>query len=949
MADNAIIKILTALLKHQVKKVVGDEALGAIGQEIASIGGDKVDEQIKSWLGEETNAKELENAAHYAHKCFQDKVDDYELVQWMISLPLGDLPKVVEAIENLPKSPDEKELENALRESVFASWKKLSPEQIDKAIISFLSCLRIAILPIQKQTLMVIGRSVLRTEDKVDLLLRWFDQYIIQGKTIPIKEIDSEPAEYWNLKHPYAMPPNFTGRLAERKMLVDWLQNDTENRLFILCALGGFGKSALAWHWLTHDVNAKDWPRVVWWSFYEGDANFENFIRETLEYLNVDVPPGQRQQVDALLKAMSTQKILLIMDGFERALRAYSSMNAAYQEDSEPPSPLGGGGGVGGEGENQRDCVNLNAEIFLKNLCVLPNIKSKVLMTTRLTPRAVEGRGELLSGCYEVELQAMQKADAVAFFRAQGIRGGRAEIEAACEPYGYHPLSLRILAGLIANDRESPGDIAVANKLDIADDVIQNKHHVLEVAYNTLSPEQQKLLSHIACFRSTMSYDALKTVSDKDINSDLRILENRSLLHWDKTANKYDLHPIVRRYAYDRLTDKKAIHSRLRNYFANIPIQEPAMTVRELAPVIELFHHCVHAGRYREALLIFQDRLNRPLYIIGGEYILCVELLENLLSVHNNRISYDDPRAESWLLNKLALSYNRMGRSKDAELTFRKQIKIRENMGYLSGVAIGLGNLSEVLLKTGQLKNAAKTLQRKIDITKQIGNQSREMAGRQDYGLVLAYQGNFEESNRQQQIAISWLSKRTRAREESVSWVFITILNLLRGHKQEALDSANRANHLVSIEGRKRDIVRVQWLLGAAHRINGQLDSAEQLLSKALMLDRTINLVELEANILLDFARLRYAQEKPEEAKALAEEALLITERSGYVLQGADVHLFLAELALAESREQGVESSATKAKARKYAERALELAYCDGPPYYYKVAYEEAERFLENL
>lgn len=25
------------------------------------------------------------------------------------------------------------------------------------------------------------------------------------------------------------------------------------------------------------------------------------------------------------------------------------------------------------------------------------------------------------------------------------------------------------------------------------------------------------------------------------------------------------------------------------------------------------------------------------------------------------------------------------------------------------------------------------------------------------------------------------------------------------------------------------------------------------------------------------------------------------------------------------------------------------LATCDGPPYCYKVAYEEAERFLENL
>ena len=53
--------------------------------------------------------------------------------------------------------------------------------------------------------------------------------------------------DYWALKHPYPMPPNFIGRIAERAMLTHWLKEDSENRLFILRALGGFGKSALAW------------------------------------------------------------------------------------------------------------------------------------------------------------------------------------------------------------------------------------------------------------------------------------------------------------------------------------------------------------------------------------------------------------------------------------------------------------------------------------------------------------------------------------------------------------------------------------------------------------------------------------------------------------------------------------------------------------------------------
>ena len=126
--------------------------------------------------------------------------------------------------------------------------------------------------------------------------------------------------------------------------------------------------------------------------------------------------------------------------------------------------------------------------------------------------------------------------------------------------------------------------------------------------------------------------------------------------------------------------------------------------------------------------------------------------------------------------------------------------------------------------------------------------------------------------------------------------------------------------------------------------MNGVLDLAENHLNAALSRDRVINLVAYEANILLELARLRYDQKNYEEAKSLAEEALSITERCGYVLQGADVNLFLAELALTlDPSPEG------RGKAKEYAETALKLATCDGPPYYYKVAYEEAERLLEKL
>jgi hypothetical protein len=765
-----------------------------------------------------------------------------------------------------------------------------------------------------------------------------------------------ETPSFWHLAHPYPMPPNFTGRLTERSVLTRWLNEDTEYHLFIIRALGGFGKSALSWHWLTHDVDSKQWTKVLWWSFYEGDASFENFITETLKYLKLEIPQGQRPQVDELLKAMQGGRILLIMDGFERALRAYSSMSAAYQGDEEPKLE-----------DNQLDCVNISAEIFLKSVCSLPNIKSKVLMTTRLTPRAVKPRGEFMLGCLEEELTAMQKEDAVLFFRKQKIKGTHAEIESACEPYGYHPLSLRILAGLIIDDRKTPGDISVANKLEITDDIIQNKHHVLEVAYNTLSPEQQKLLSTIACFRSPMNYEALKEISSKPLgkgkkakagsigklDDNLKTLETRGLLHWDRKTNKYDLHPIVRRYAYERLTapDRTGAHKRLRDYFAAVDVPKQVKSLDELAPVVELYHHTVQAGELDKARQLFYDRINYPTFYQLGAYQLRIELLRALfLDGENNLPSLTSEDDQAWTLTALANSYYASGQPLRSVPLFQEQNKLQEKNARKNNLARGLINLGVGQRFIGALSEAETNLLNGIELSKEIADKFVEAACHQELGLQLSYRGIQEQSQNELISAMREFEQQNHLLGQSQNWSYKVMFALIAKDKSISnnaifdylMHSQQKANEWAQSEfPAEREFIRIYWLLGVAYDLDNQLDFADQNLAEALTRCRTINLVEMESNILLDLAHLRYDQEKYEDAKNLAEEALSITERCGYVLQGADVNLFLAQYTLEQEKD--------KVKAKEYAQTALKLAYCDGPPYYYKVAYEEAERMLEGL
>lgn len=236
MADNAFVKIGTALLKHQVKKLVGEDAMGAIGEEFAEIGGDKLD----SWLGNKSTVEAIEKAANTARDLFRGKVNDDEVEQWMVMLPIHDLPAVLSAIEELPTSPDETKLESTLRESIAQNWRKLSPEQVNNAVNSFLTCLRSALLPIEKQTLMVIGRSVLRIEDTLNRLTKLVEQLQPYSTTTLVRKFHPLDINFVE----QVLPITINAKEIVTKFC-DFLQPDSKVRVLFITGDAKLGKTHL--------------------------------------------------------------------------------------------------------------------------------------------------------------------------------------------------------------------------------------------------------------------------------------------------------------------------------------------------------------------------------------------------------------------------------------------------------------------------------------------------------------------------------------------------------------------------------------------------------------------------------------------------------------------------------------------------------------------------------
>jgi hypothetical protein len=780
--------------------------------------------------------------------------------------------------------------------------------------------------------------------------------------------------EGWFLKHYYLTQDDFTGRRSELKFLTNWLEHKNDKPLLVLLALGGFGKSALVWHWLNNEAAPKNLEKIVWWGFYD-DSSFDTFVRETLEYLDIDPKAfSLYDQVEMLARYVHKSKILIVMDGFERALHAYSSMNAAYQGDEENKSEV-----------TNNQCVSIHAARFLQRIASL-NAQGRILLTTRLLPDdlKIKQSGNLVTGCLVHNLDKMSKEDAVAFFRKQKINGTHAETETACEVYGYHPLSLRLLAGRII--QEHSRDIRLAEKFKIDADLKGRQNHILKVAYESLPRNRRLLLSKIAAFRSPMNFDAIKIFEEKqnwftrllfgpqDLQTILNDFIERGLLHHDSNKDKYDLHPIVRRYAYERLTttDRTTAHTHLIDYFEAIPKPENVEKLEDLEPVIELYHHMVRAGNLDEAQDLFHVRISKATYYQFGAYQLRIELLRALfLDGEDKPPCLKDENAKRWTLNSIANAYSLNGQSRRAVPLFEMQNDFCEKGGDKLNLAIGLGNVADDQLKIGELSAAERNLRRSIALSREIQDERWEAVGQQELGRVLSFREVWQEAD-DNLLAAQEIVDKYQTNYRSVNWSYRSLRFLLMA--REAVDSnqssivnlkssiecAQRALELADEFSRtnfrlERDYVRAHWLLGSAYRVNNDLTLAEENLSQAINLCRQINLVDHEADILLDLARLRYAQGDVKDAQEKASEALVITERSGYMLQGADVNLFLAPLALEGYRLErlqvgGAKNLSDKEIAIRHLKEALKLAHCDdGPPYYYKVAYHEAERFLENL
>jgi tetratricopeptide (TPR) repeat protein len=797
-----------------------------------------------------------------------------------------------------------------------------------------------------------------------------------------VGDIPEPPEPY--IAHPYTLLQmrDLVGRNKELNVLTDWVAKPGSPvygaRIFNVVAIGGLGKSALTWKWFNDIAPQEMRPLAgrLWWSFYESDAHFENFVIRALAYVSKrsredieqNTRPGEREE--QLLSALDREPFLLVLDGLERILIAYARMDANRLADDDlderAANQVAGALGLPRSAAQSfigqhflRKTTDPRAGNFLRKLARVR--ASRILASTRLYPADLQTvTGAPAPGCAAYFLRGLNDDDALNLWRSLGVTGTREELTQLFHSFESHPLLIQALASEVANYRHAPGDFDRWHKDNpdfdpFALPLSNAQSHVLAFALRGLNDTARDVLHKIAAFRMPATYDTLtallvgdgKPFADETaLVAALTELEDRGLLGWDRRANRYDLHPIVRGVVWGRLgqDDRRGVYASLHAHFETVPMIDDHLKVNsleDLTPAIELYNTLIGLERYDDACDLFYERLgNATLYRLSANRQR-VELLEMLFPdglVQLPRLSSQGNQA--YTLSALAQGYQLSGQPGRAATLYRRANTIRSETKDDGNLSVGLCNLSSTLRRSGALRESESAARRALLLARERGNPFREAISLYWFGLTLAARGLATESVPALQRALRLFIGWSQTQFEGVVNSHLAQRALWLGEFAGALSYANRAWELAHVRSNERDFIRAARTQGEAALGLNDLAAADERLHHALTRARMVNLAEEELPALVALAELRRRQGDAKAAREFLDDIWESAERGPYPLFHADACNVLVQV----ERDEGNQAEAVKA-----ATEAYRLAWCDGPPFAYHWGLEKARKHLSEL
>ena len=778
-----------------------------------------------------------------------------------------------------------------------------------------------------------------------------------------VSDIPAPPEAF--IAHPYTLlqTHRLVGRQPELNLLTDWVAKpDSEiykAHILNIVAIGGLGKSALTWKWFNDIAPQEMQPLAgrMWWSFYESDDTFENFVTRALAYVSrcsldevQQIPAPDRET--QLHTALDREPFLLVLDGLERILIAYARMDAARLEDSQ----------VGNQ-RNLRKTADPRAGRFLKELAQVRN--SRILVSTRLYPAELETEAEdPMPGCFRHKLEGLTDEDAIELWRAFNVSGSRELLLPIFTTFNKHPLLIQALAGEVRRYRRAPGNFEEWRKANPRFEptsfprLQDAMSHVLEFALHRLDDKERQSLQVTAAFRMPARYDTLAALligegkacaDERELDEVLTELEDRGLVGWDKSANRYDLHPIVRDGVWSSLSAgvRHSVYTSLHEHFEAFPKPENYLEVNnleEITPAIELYNTLIGLNLYDDAAELYFTCLNKVAFYRLTFNRQVVELLEMLFptgSEQPQQLPYvHEVRTQADTLRALGAAYSFTGYPQRAISLFCRSSNLCEQHGDLKRLIMGLEELTLHLCISGSLYESQAAGRKSYKIAHTQNNRFREARNLRVLGGTLASRGEVVDAK-----LILHKAEQIFVKQEELHWAGATLNQIARcalwtGDFTAAMRVAKNAWELVDLKRCVPCSMTAKRLEGLAALGLGEVESADKCLHSVLQDAREAMHPEKEIEALVGLADLRRWQGEFKAASELLDDVWGTAEHGSYTLIHADACNILAQI----ERDEGNQAAAVEA-----ATKAYQLAWCDGPPFAYHWGLVKARQHLLEL
>ncbi|MFC1508813.1 NACHT domain-containing protein, partial [Candidatus Omnitrophota bacterium] len=708
------------------------------------------------------------------------------------------------------------------------------------------------------------------------------------------------------------------GREKELALLDDaW--NDPNTAIFTLVAWGGVGKTALVNCWLNNMArdSYRGAERVFGWSFYshgtreDRQASGDEFIDKALREFG-DPDPSQGSPWDKgvrLANLIRRQRTLFVLDGLEPLQYPPGEMRGCLRD---------------------RGVQALVKELAHSNpgLCVI---------TTREDIRDIEST--LNATVKRIDLAELSPDAGAQLLKSLGVLGTDRELKDASREFNGHALALTLLGSYLAAVHD--GDI---RKRDLVPALAHDEEHggharrVMESYESWLkgTPELS-ILTLIGLFDRPADGGAVDVLKKKPVIKGLTkailkishekwlyVIQHLRDLHLlsgkdERRPDTLDCHPLIREHFGEKLHEHnpaawKEAHSRLYEYYKNLPEKEYPETLDKMQPLFIAIAHGCMAGRHQETLIdLYWKRISRReefyssriLGVFGAVLAGLSGFFEKPWSTPASSLSYHDKAS---VLNWAGFCLLALGRLHEAIQPMQTSLEVRIHQKNWKESAIDANNLSELFLTMGEVNRAVEYARLSVDYADRSEDVNIKYAFRTTLADALHQSGD---------IAVADHMFREAEEMQKEVQPEYPFLYSLRGYKFcDLLLCTSRYREVLERAGKTLEWVKkVNWLLDIANDTlslgRACLDQVQEERTSdfslaADYLNRAVDGLR-EAGYqyyipqgLLARASLYRIQNDLTKARTDLDEAREIAERGGMRLYLADYHLEAARLCLAE-------------------------------------------------